>query len=665
MAVSFVARKCTQCAGKLQYIKEKKIWKCLYCGAEIERQEQYDGLFTIKNVVRQTLLDTAYRRLDSASKNLIECEKIDSHYIGTTIAKLAYDMVRVTTPGACDPRDVKSIFTKLKMTYEQLKADGTTGISDEEEALYEFFEESDIFATLVLVYDALNDEKRRDYAAQLLDAKGVFSKPANNNLLSYAVKRGKIELADQVIENVDNLDPKAALADVLSRYPDGESKGDRIMTLISTGVIQYEDRKIIENYLSESSDNVVTKSKASIAALNYGLPIGSDLLMEQVIKKADPDVVQETLTAFCKTKISDEDVIKILAFSYECGNLQTAFNAMDCLKESGQFVVVPAKLLIAMLSNDRISVENKKSLLAKSFEFKVDNKSIESVLTNYLCFNADKAEDRRILIACLLDHVSNIPTATVENYVLKCSTDGENKPAIVGLLFEKGLNASFFNDLLSKYMNGTSDDKETKKAIVEVLSQKGLRIDPGSLIDYICESPDEAQDKIQFVKKMVANGSQLRADAANAYLEKTLPGQFSSELFSLVFAAGSSFSSRAVENYLLRFKDRESIKADNAKTILEHAAYDVANSSCQIVHLGNSVTCNLLQAYTLATTDSQAVATDIVNFLSASKKFKFNSEISVSNTSMKFKKYVVSNKSNLSETTNQICEKFKVYSMLF
>ena len=64
MAVNFVARKCTQCAGKLQYIKEKKLWRCMYCGAEIEREEQYDGLFTIKNVVRQSLLDTSYRRLD-------------------------------------------------------------------------------------------------------------------------------------------------------------------------------------------------------------------------------------------------------------------------------------------------------------------------------------------------------------------------------------------------------------------------------------------------------------------------------------------------------------------------------------------------------------------------------------------------------------------------
>lgn len=132
MAVSFVARKCTQCAGKLQYIKEKKIWKCLYCGAEIEKQEQYDGLFTIKNVVRQSLLDTAYRRLDSAFKNLIECEKIDSRYVGTVIAKLAYDVTRVITPGACDQKDVKSIFAQLRKTYEQLKSTGAT-ISDDEE----------------------------------------------------------------------------------------------------------------------------------------------------------------------------------------------------------------------------------------------------------------------------------------------------------------------------------------------------------------------------------------------------------------------------------------------------------------------------------------------------------------------------------------------------
>ena len=184
MAVSFVARKCTQCASKIKYIKEKKIWQCLYCGAEIEREETYDGLFTIKNVVRQSLLDTAYRRLDSAQKNLIECEKIDSRYIGTLIAKIAYEMISVITPGACDPNNTKNIFSQLKKNYEQLREISTT-VTDEEEALYEFLEESDIFATLLLVYDSLNDVSRRDFVAELIEAEDIYSKAANTNLLTY------------------------------------------------------------------------------------------------------------------------------------------------------------------------------------------------------------------------------------------------------------------------------------------------------------------------------------------------------------------------------------------------------------------------------------------------------------------------------------------------
>lgn len=664
MAVSFVARKCTQCAGKLQYIEKKKIWKCLYCGAEIERQEQYDGLFTIKNVVRQSLLDTAYRRLDSASKNLIECEKIDSRYVGTIIAKLSYDMIRVITPGACDPRDAKSIFTQLKRTYEQLKAAGS-GISDDEEALYEFLEESDIFATLILVYDSLNDVTRRDFVSQMLNAKDVYSKPANNNLLSYAIKSGNTALADQVIANSDNIDPKTALSEILARYPDGDAKGDRIADLLATGEIKYEDRKLIESYLADTRDSVKTKSKASIAALNHGLSINSDLMMDQIIRHADPEIVKDTLSAFCKKKISDEDVIKILAFAYECGNIQTACNAMDCLKNSGQYVLVPAKLIISMLSNSKISANDKVSLLKKSFEFKVDNKSFESVLTNYLCFNIDKADDRKTVLGCLLEHASNIPTSTVENYVLKCAIDGDNKPSIVRALFEKGLNISFFNDLLSKYMNSNVDLKDIRASIIDILSQRGLKIDPSYFVEYICSSMDELPEKMQFIKKMISNGSQLRADAANAYLERITADQFSSELFSMIFTPGSSFTSRAVENYLLRFMDREAVKVDNVKTIIDRAMGDVLSSRCQISHLGNSITCNLIQAYTLVTNDSQATALAIADYLITSKKMKINAEMNVSGSSMKMKRYVVANKANLSESTNSICEKFKVYSMFF
>ena len=80
---------------------------------------------------------------------------------------------------------------------------------------------------------------------------------------------------------------------------------------------------------------------------------------------------------------------------------------------------------------------------------------------------------------------------------------------------------------------------------------------------------------------------------------------------------------------------------------------------------GDSISCNILQAYVLLSDDSQGVTQDIVGWLVAQQKMKINAEITVSGKSMKFKKYVVANKDKLSNTANLICEQYKVYSMLF
>ena len=115
---------------------------------------------------------------------------------------------------------------------------------------------------------------------------------------------------------------------------------------------------------------------------------------------------------------------------------------------------------------------------------------------------------------------------------------------------------------------------------------------------------------------------------------------------------------------MLRDNEREAIKAANVKTIINTAS-GCLSSAYQISHLGNSISCNLLQAYTLTTTDSQAVAMEIANYLFSELKVKVNTEMIVSGKSMKLKKYVIANKDNLSETTNYICENLKVYSMIF
>ena len=100
MASAYKQLRCPGCDGTLRYIKEKKIWECIYCGNEIRREEEYDGLYTIKNVVRMVLVDLAYQRMDSAVKNLVECQKISSDYVGTLIAEISQKVFTLITPGA-------------------------------------------------------------------------------------------------------------------------------------------------------------------------------------------------------------------------------------------------------------------------------------------------------------------------------------------------------------------------------------------------------------------------------------------------------------------------------------------------------------------------------------------------------------------------------------
>jgi len=664
MGVSFVARKCTQCAGKLQYVKEKKLWKCLYCGAEIERQEQYDGLFTIKNVVRQSLLDTSFRRLDSASKNLDECEKIDSRYVGTLIAKIAYEMICVITPEVCSERDVRNLFTQLKKNYELLQGISKT-ITDEEEALYEFVEDADIFATLVLVYDSLNDSVRTDYMLRMLDAKQIYSKDANDNLLTYSLKNSKFDLADDVLRNTNNLNISLALAEVFQMYPDGITKGEHIANLIKTHALCHEDQSVIENYLSSSEDSIDTKATVIKTAVSNGIDVSLEFVVRNILPTAGSEKTISILDTYCSKKLIDDDVLRILNYACSCNEAKVSIDALDCLKRGNQYVLVPSKMVIAMLSENSLVASDKIAILEKLFEFKIDAKSVEAVMTNYLCFNQDPVSTRKEVIPYLLDKSPALPTSTVQNYILNCTADGNEKPTIVRAIFDKGLNTSFFNELLSKYMNSSTDSNEIKAEITEILSGGGLKIDPSSFIDYICGTRDDISTKIQFVKKMIANGSQLRSDAANAYLERTAPDQFSSELFSLIFTPASSFSAKSLERYLLYCRDREAIKAQNLRTIAERSSGGVGVITCQISHAGNSISCSMLQAYILLSTDSQNVTQDIVSWLISQQKMKINAEITSSGRNMKFKKYVVANKDKLSDTANYICEQYKVYSMIF
>ena len=100
MGINFVSNKCA-CGGKLEYNAQKKVWICKYCGTTIEREATFegvhvDGIEGINDVVRQTLSDVAAGKLDSAKRNLDDCERKNHRHVGTLIANMSYYLAMIS-----------------------------------------------------------------------------------------------------------------------------------------------------------------------------------------------------------------------------------------------------------------------------------------------------------------------------------------------------------------------------------------------------------------------------------------------------------------------------------------------------------------------------------------------------------------------------------------
>lgn len=666
MTVGYVSRKCESCGSrKFSYNEKSKTWTCLYCGSTTEREERYDGLFTIKNVVRQVLLDVAYRRLDSAEKNLIECEKIDSKYIGTILANLCYLMIKVAMPGATDSEDVKSIISRIKRYNDLLQSDYLL-ITDEEDMLYDFFESSDIYATLLLVFDSLNDKKRSEHIEKLLRLEEVDSKETNKNLLSYSLKNNRLQLFNDVIKN-SNTDKKFALTEVLGKYPDNDQKALNAEALFAQNAFAKEDKSIAEKYLSESGDSLLTKSKIFKASTAAGIKISTDVVLFSLLEKSeDAEIVKSVFSQLCASKLSDEDVYKIVGYCFGCKNVSVGVAALSALKESSQFVVLEQKHVVALLSRKDIVAEEKMSVLRKAYEFSLDNKQREVILNNYLCFNQDNCQERKLILPFLLDTVQTIATNTFENYVLKCSIDGSYKVDVIRRILQLQINTSFYNDLLAKYMPSLVDSRDVKQQVTLLLIEKGVKLDAKSFGQYVCTSTEDPAILIKFVSMLKGKGFQLKSDTLNSYLTgMTNFERFNPDLFALLLGDAHVFTEEAMKNYLLYCKDRDASKIRNVET-LSRMLSTFGGSSCTVKHLGNTIDCNLLQAYVLMTMDSFEVANEIVKQM-LNRKAKINAEIRISpiGKNEKLKKYVFSNKEQLSAVTDKLCEEHKVYSMLF
>ena len=286
---------------------------------------------------------------------------------------------------------------------------------------------------------------------------------------------------------------------------------------------------------------------------------------------------------------------------------------------------------------------------------------MDAIYNYYLNNNSDDTQTRLLVIDKLLVSGAPITTGTVRNYVVQTTVDGDSKLEVIDKIISTGINKTYLGDILSEYMMKSSDSEELKKKVFDYLVNLGFKADSGALSQYITTSEDNVKVQIAKTKQLINNGTQIKSDAIDDYIMSlNNPGDFSEEMFNLLTSQSYSVSLAGYTKFLISCKDLD--KARHNEKLVYAVNGNLSTATTTINHLGNNVSCNVLQAYVLTTIDMYEIASQIAKTLLDSG-VKLNSEISVNGTSLKFKKYVSENKASLSPLTLQICEANRMFSL--
>lgn len=659
MAVSYVTQKCTSCAGtKLEYIKELKSWKCLYCDTLIERHEQVDTLFTIKNVVRQAILDIAYVRLSSAQSNLVECEKIDSRYVGTIIAKIAYEM-NMIIHGRLSQGEQRNMFAQMKKNYMALKELGEAP-TEEELALYEFFDSSEVVGTLILVFDSLNATARRDVLYNYFDPSVIYSLELNSNLINFALKNQNYEMFDKIILNTDNIDKQAVMQTILNKYPDGEGKVKNACVLLRYKDEFSEDsRRYFEEYLASSDDCTDTKYGIAKALCDTPARPSVECLMKNlIINMNDADKASELLNTVMNHKLRDTEIYTIVDFAGNSCNEEVCLCIFNQLKATGQFVELNSKHFNAILARKECSAETRRKIVETGLDFNVTEKVKENFISTYLCETYDTAENRSVLLPYFFTLVDSLSTNTVEKYIIKCTMDSSAKPDVVKRIFGMKINRSFFHNTLSSYIVNSPDSFEVRREIVYIMIEAGLNITISACVKLLTQKDIKPEECVDILRKLKPGGISYD-ELMNGYIPAVDASGFSPEIFSELMSGVTTISEKVFIKYVLELCDLPASKAGYTMKMVQLCYNSPDKIICTVNHNGSKVTCSLIQGYMLASPDDASLSESVYSAM-AGGRINLNTEIDISGSRMKFKKYIASQKMSLSPVTRALCEAARI-----
>lgn len=480
MAFSFKQRECATCGGTLRFNKEANEYECIYCGNLYEREEQYDGQFSVRYAAVQALSalndvslgsDGTLTNWQMVQNNLNDCQKIDPSYPGSIVAHLAASITRVRFL-MNNKEAVRTDLAQAQSAYAKLGTPFDVDADDVEADFYDNIESSDVRSLLIGVFGTFHDSERVSYIEQGFNAEQVSSVSAASAMFNRAFSNGDYRQVDELLQSPARIDADELFGRILNEYPDSEQKVADVSTVIMRGVSSQRGRDLLSDYLESSSDSLDSKLAIARVCLNRGVVLkGRSLGM--LISSGGGDDVMALLSGVGGGVFTDDDVTLIVRALLTKASAKTMTQGFDALAQAGYYLDFPCDDVVSMLERDDLSVQDKAAVCDALDRGGLGEKRRRSVFAALLERGGDP-ETKISLLDMLAGRLAEVNPMSVENYLMRSDVDGAAKPQVLAAVMRHVRSRETLRSSAARYPSTTSDPGAVRDGVIAVLRNERL-----------------------------------------------------------------------------------------------------------------------------------------------------------------------------------------------
>lgn len=481
LAFSFKQRECATCGGTLRFNKEANEYECIYCGNLYEREERYDGQFSVRYAAVQALsalndvsldADGSLTNWQMVQNNLNDCQKIDPSYPGSIVAHLAASITRVRF--LMDNREaVRTDLAQAQSAYAKLGNPFDADADDVEADFYDNLGSSDVRSLLIGVFGTFHDSARVAYIEQGFNAEQVNSVSAASAMFNRAFSNGDYHQIDELLRSPAQIDADELFGRILKEYPGGKQKTANISSVIMRGVSSQRGRELLSDYLESSSDSTDTKLAIAQSCINRGIVLkGSSLGV--LISSGGGDGVMALLSGVGGGVFTDDDVTLIVRALLTKANATAMTQGFDALAQAGYYLDFPCDDVVAMLCRNDLPVQDKTMVCDALNRSGLGEKRKRSVFAALLEQGCVSPDTKIALLDMLAERLAEVNPMSVENYLMRSGVDGGAKPQVLAVVMRHVRSRETLRSSAARYPSTTSDPGAVRDGVIAVLRNERL-----------------------------------------------------------------------------------------------------------------------------------------------------------------------------------------------